>query len=156
MHLLADVVSKNGNLLLNVGPRGDGDIPDAARDTLLKVGAWLTVNGEAIYGTRPWTAFGEGPTETADGSFAESKAKPYTPRDFRFTAKNGLLYAIQMGWPQDGKATITSIRPDMAVRRVILLGSDAALRFEQTAAGLNLTLPEGAARRPAPVYRIET
>ncbi len=156
VHLLADVVSKNGNLLLNVGPRGDGDIPDAARDTLLKVGAWLTVNGEAIYGTRPWTAFGEGPTETADGSFAESKAKPYTPRDFRFTAKNGLLYAIQMGWPQDGKATITSIRPDMAVRRVILLGSDAALRFEQTAAGLNLTLPEGAARRPAPVYRIET
>ena len=96
MHLLADIVSKNGNLLLNVGPRGDGRIPDAARDTLLAVGGWLKTNGEAIYGSRPWNVFGEGPTETADGSFSESKAKPYTARDFRFTTKDGALYAIQM------------------------------------------------------------
>ena len=70
---------------------------------MLAVGAWLKTNGEAIYGTRPWTVFGEGPTETADGTFAESRAKPYTPRDFRFTTKPGLLYAIQLAAPEDGQ-----------------------------------------------------
>ncbi len=155
VHLLADVVSKNGNLLLNVGPRGDGRIPDAASDTLRAVGAWLAVNGEAIYGTRPWAVFGEGPTEIANGSFAESKAKPYTSRDFRFTTRDGLLYAIQMAWPDDGKATITAIRPDRPVRRVSLLGTDAPLPFEQTGEGLRLTLPVGAPRQAAYAYRIE-
>lgn len=155
VHLLADVVSKNGNLLLNVGPRADGRIPDAARDTLLAVGAWLKTNGEAIYGTRPWTVFGEGPTETADGTFAESRAKPYTPRDFRFTTKPGLLYAIQLSVPEDGRALITAIRPDSVVKRVGLLGTDAPVRFEQGRDGLALTLPANAPRQPANVYRIE-
>ncbi len=155
VHLLADVVSKNGNLLLNVGPRADGRIPEVARDTLLAVGGWLKTNGEAIYGTRPWRVFGEGPTETANGSFAESKAKPYTPRDFRFTTKPGLLYAIQLGQPDDSKLAIASIRRDTAVRRVSLLGSDAPVRFEQSDAGLMLTLPAGIAPQPANVYRLE-
>ena len=156
VHLLADVVSKNGNLLLNVGPRGDGQIPKTARDTLLGVGAWLKVNGEAIYGTRPWTVFGEGPTETASGSFAESKAKPYTAKDFRFTTRGGLLYAIQLAPPQTADVTITAIHRDMAVKRVGLLGTDVPLRFARTGDGLTLTLPAGIAPQPAHVYRIET
>jgi alpha-L-fucosidase len=150
------VVSKNGNLLLNVGPRGNGEIPAAARDTLLSVGAWLKINGEAIYGTRPWTVFGEGPTETANGSFAESKAKPYTEKDFRFTTRKDLLYAIQLAPPQTANATITAIHRDIAVKQVGLLGTDAPLRFAQTGDGLTLTLPAGVPLQPALVYRIQT
>ncbi len=156
IHLLADVVSKNGNLLLNVGPRGDGHMPEGARDTLLKMGEWLKVNGEAIYGSRPWTTFGEGPTETASGSFAESKAQPYTARDFRFTTNRGALYAIEMAWPDSGSVTIASIRPSTPIKAVRLLGSDAPVAFRQTEAGLVLTPPAGAPRQFAYVYRIET
>ena len=155
VYLLADIVSKNGNLLLNVGPHADGRIPDAARETLLAVGAWLKTNGEAIYGSRPWERFGEGPTETANGSFSESKVKPYTAQDFRFTTKDGLLYAIQMAEPDGPKAVITSLKPGRRVKSARLLGLDAPLAFEQTDAGLVLSLPENTLRQPASVYRIE-
>ena len=103
----------------------------------------------------PGRVFGEGPTETANGTFAESKAKPYTSRDFRFTTKPGLLYAIQLAAPEDGRALITAIRSDTAVKRVSLPGTNSPVRFEQTGAGLMLTLPEGIPRQPAAVYRIE-
>ncbi|ESQ82520.1 hypothetical protein AEAC466_16780 [Asticcacaulis sp. AC466] len=155
IHLLADVVSKNGNLLLNVGPHADGRIPDGAKDTLLKMGAWLKVNGDAIYGSRPWVIFGEGPTETASGTFAESKAKPYTANDFRFTVNDGVLYAIEMARPA-GEVTITSVRSDYPVKRVTLLGSSASIAFRQSDAGLTLTLPPDASEQLAYVWRIET
>ena len=136
MHLLADVVSKNGNLLLNVGPHADGRIPDAARDTLLAVGAWLKTNGEAIYGTRPWTVFGEGPTETANGTFAESKAKPYTARDFRFTTEAGTALRHPAGGAGRRPRAYHRDPPGHApVKRVSLLGTDAPVRFEQTRRG---------------------
>ncbi len=156
IHLLADVVSKNGNLLLNVGPHADGRIPDAARQTLLAMGAWLKTNGEAIYGARPWIVFGEGPTETANGTFSETKTKPYTAQDFRFTVKDGVLHAIEMAWPDEGHVTIASIRKDYPVKAVRLLGFDQPIAFRQSDQGLTLTLPEGAPRQPAYVYRIET
>ena len=155
IHLMADVVSKNGNLLLNVGPHADGRIPDGAKDTLLKMGAWLKVNGEAIYGSRPWVVFGEGPTETASGTFAESKAQPYTAQDFRFTVRDKVLYAIEMARPA-GEVTIASIGGDYPVMAVRLLGTDAPVVFRQGAAGLSLTLPAGAPEQLAYVYRIET
>ena len=155
IHLLVDVVSKNGNLLLNVGPHADGRIPEAARKTLLDMGAWLKINGEAIYGSRPWIVFGEGPTETANGTFAETKAKPYTAQDFRFTVKNGTLHAIQMAWPSSLSATITSIRQDYPVKAVRLLGRDQPIAFRQSDQGLTLTLPADVPRQSAYVYRIE-
>jgi len=155
VHLLADIVSKNGNLLLNVGPQADGRIPDAARDTLLAVGGWLKTNGEAIYGSRPWEIFGEGPTEPANGSFSESKAKPYTTRDFRFTTKAGALYAIQMAEPDGAKVVIASLKPERKVKSVRLLGVEAPLVFEQSSAGLAITPPERVPRQPASVYRID-
>src|SRR5512143_2043107 len=78
VQLLVDVVSKNGNLLLDIGPKADGTIPAAQEERLLAIGKWLDVNGEALYGTRPWKQFGEGPTQRAGGAFKEKDEKPYT------------------------------------------------------------------------------
>ena len=96
---LIDIVSKNGNLLLNIGPRPDGTITEEETQVLLGTGQWLDINGEAIYSTRPWKIFGEGPTESASGSFSDQK-KPFTAKDIRFTVKGEILYAIAMGKPE--------------------------------------------------------
>jgi len=82
---LADIVSKNGTLLLNFGPKPDGTITKADRDVLLGIGGWLKINGEAIYGTRPWKVFGEGPTDVPEGHFTDTTRKPFTAADIRFT-----------------------------------------------------------------------
>ncbi|SFS19084.1 alpha-L-fucosidase [Dyella sp. OK004] len=155
IHLLADVVSKNGNLLLNIGPRADGVIPQGAQDTLLKIGGWLKVNGEAIYGSKPWRQFGEGPTQVADGPFQDTKTKPYTAQDFRFTTHNGTLYAIELDWPADGKAVIRSLKPSDGVRSVRLLANGKAVAWKQQDDGLHVTLPAKPVGEYAYVLRIE-
>ena len=155
VHMLADVVSKNGNLLLNVGPRPDGTIPEEAQRILREIGAWLKVNGEAIYGSKPWTRFGEGPTEVSGGKFHEGEAKPFTPQDFRFTTAGGHLYAIELGWPQDGQVLIRSITPRMQVRSVRLLGLAKPVSFTQDDEGLHLHLPPVRTGAYAWVYRVD-
>jgi alpha-L-fucosidase len=158
IHQLADVVSKNGNLLLNIGPRSDGTIPDEAQQVLREVGAWLKVNGEAVYGTRPWKTFGEGPTKVAEGSFHDTETQPYTAQDFRFTKKGDVLYAIELGWPSNREAVIHSLgsasgdRPKIG--SVALLGSDAKLAFEQREDGLHIRLPEQSPGKYAYAFRI--
>jgi alpha-L-fucosidase len=137
---LVDIVSKNGSLLLNIGPRSDGTIPEEVQQILLAMGGWLSVNGEAIYGTRPWKVFGEGPTEVVTGSFKDTASKPFTGEDIRFTAKGKTLYAIALAWPEGGKLVVKSLA-DYPVKSVELLGSKAKLQWKRDAAGLTVQLP---------------
>lgn len=143
---LVDIISKNGCLLLNVGPKPDGTIPEQAQRILLDIGRWLDVNGEAIYGTRPWTVYGEGPTKVKGGSFNDTATNGYTPQDIRFTTKGDILYAIAMGWPDGGKLTIKSLarggaNGNLSVGSVKLLGSSASIPFTRDTSGLTLQLP---------------
>jgi alpha-L-fucosidase len=144
VHQLIDIVSKNGNLLLNIGPKSDGTIPDEVQKVLLDVGAWLEVNGEAIYGTRAWRIYGEGPTKVVAGSFHDTDTTHYTPEDFRFTSKGEALYVIGLGWPANAQAVIHALGQATGserVQSVALLGSDGKLQFEQSGDGLHVRLP---------------
>jgi alpha-L-fucosidase len=153
---LADIVSKNGNLLLNIGPRPDGTITDEETQTLLGTGKWLEINGEAIYGTRPWKQFGEGPTESASGSFADQKI-PFTAKDIRFTAKGDILYAIALGVPASGitvKALAATIGTQ-TVSSVELVGSNEKISWLQQKDGLNIKPSKTYPSENAVVYRIK-
>jgi alpha-L-fucosidase len=157
VHQLIDIVSKNGNLLLNIGPRSDGTIPDEVQKVLLDVGAWLGINGEAIYGTRPWRTYGEGPTKVAAGSFHDTDTAKYTAEDFRFTTKGDDVYAIGLAWPTSREAVIHSLAKTVGtepVQSVAMLGGDAKLRFEQRADGVHVQLPAEAPAKHAYVLRL--
>jgi alpha-L-fucosidase len=154
---LIDIVSKNGNLLLNIGPRSDGIIPEEVQQVLLDVGTWLNVNGDAIYGTRPWRNYGEGPTKVAAGSFHDTDTTHYTPEDFRFTTKAGALYVIGFAWPAKGEAVIHSLAATLgsqSVQTVSLLGSDAKPTFQQRPDGLHVQLPTQPPAKYAYVLRL--
>lgn len=116
---LADVVSKNGNLLINIGPRADGTIPEVMQSVLRETGAWLKVNGEAIYASRPFTTYKEG--------------------DFRFTRKGNAVYAIALEWPEDTTFTLASLAGHK-VQSVDLLGQ-GPVKFTQTSKGLTIAVP---------------
>jgi len=144
---LVDIVSKNGTMLLNIGPKADGTIPEQEQAMLRDIGAWLKVNGEAIYGTRPWKRYGEGPTRLAGGSFSDKQKKPgFTAADFRFTTRGKKLYAIALDWPEDGTLRIKSLASEAGrVKQVRLLGHSGRLEWSQEVDGLTVHLPS---RRP--------
>jgi len=155
---LIDVVSKNGNLLVNVGPRSDGTIPEQTQTTLREVGAWLKINGEAIYGTRAWSKFGEGPTAIVEGAFHDTETKAYTAQDFRFTAKGDAIYAIEMAWPESGEAVIHSLDAGALAGKTIvgvtLLGQAAPVQYQMGADGLHVKLPAQAPGKHAFAFKI--
>jgi alpha-L-fucosidase len=126
---------------------------------LRNVGGWLKVNGDAIYGTRPFTTFGEGPTQVKPGQFHDTDTVAYTPQDFRFTTKAGALYAIEMEWPTDGEAVIhtltNTVTGEKPVSAVTLLDTGAKLEFSQKADGLHITVPKVAPGKYAFAYRVD-
>jgi alpha-L-fucosidase len=152
IQMLIDIVSKNGNLMLSVPVRGDGTIDEDEVKFLEGLAKWMPANGEAIFGTRPWTTYGEGPSVSGPattGPFGGARdVRPYTAQDIRFTTKKDALYAFMMDWPGE-QATIASLasgKSPGAVQRVELLGHRGELQFTQDGDGLKVRLP---AEKPA-------
>jgi alpha-L-fucosidase len=154
---LADIVSKNGAMLLNIGPAPDGTIVAAERERLLAIGQFLAVNGEALYNTRPWTTYGEGPSEIEEGFFTDTFRPSYTPQDIRFTVRaatdrhGDLLYATALAWPEAGPLLIRTLGAHSPlygdIADVQLLGYRAPITWRRTAAGLEVDVPVD---RPSP------
>ena len=146
IHDLIDIVSKNGNLLLNVGPRADGTIPEEQQSILFDIGKWLKVNGEAIYETRCWKKFGEGDAEIPRGSWSDNTAVGYSIRDIRFTTKGNDFYVIVLDWDDSTGVLVKSLDKnaiaDAKIQNVQLLGSNEKIEWELTDAGLKLFFPK--------------
>jgi alpha-L-fucosidase len=159
---LVDIVSKNGNLLLNIPLRGDGTYDEKAAAFLDELEPWMTQNGESIFGTRPWVKFGEGPVaekdiKISDQGFNEAQYNGMDYRDIRFNQTRKYLYVTAMGWPEDGKLLIKSLAKKgphfkKSISSVYLLGY-GKLKARQTAAGLEVQLPKPC-NKIAPVLRI--
>jgi len=139
-------VSKNGNLLLNIPVRGDGTIDEDEVRFLEEMARWMGMNSEAIFSTRPWKIFGEGPTKIGEASLYQGKPRPYTPEDIRFTTKGDTLYAIVLGWPDSGKLTIkslasTSLYFQGEITSIELVGAGTGLKWTRDGSGLTMALP---------------
>ncbi|PZR24197.1 MAG: alpha-L-fucosidase [Citrobacter freundii] len=161
IHLLVDVVSKNGNLLLNVPVRGDGTIDEKEIAILEDIAAWMEINKESIFDTRPWKIFGEGPSAetsnpiTAQG-FNEGKVKQ-TAKDIRFNQKGKILYVTVMGKPEEDilvKSLGTTLSPGVRIKKVELLGSKAKLSWKQSAEGLQISKPSVIPNEIAVVFKV--
>ena len=140
IEMLIDIVSKNGTMLLNVLQRPDGTIDDEARYILEELATWFPICGEAIYGTRPWRVFGEGDTRVTIDGFTENKTE-WNSSDYRFTQKDGALYAFLMKAPESGVAVLKSLAPSEKVASVELLGA-GPVEFVQSFGVLTVQLPE--------------
>lgn len=163
LHVLIDIVSKNGVLLLNISPMADGTIPDIQQQVLLDIGSWLDKYGEAIYGTRPWYTFGEGPTKEPEGHFdfhREFLKIVYSAADVRYTKKDADIYATLLGWPGAGEeirlmAFAEDQLPEpLGVKEVSMLGADVELEWQLNDNGLTIHTPSMAPDEMAVVFKI--
>jgi len=161
VHTLIDIVSKNGQLLLNISPKADGVIPKAQQSSLLGVGKWLRANGEAIYNTRPFSTYGEGPKRLKSSGHFVQMAGEYNQDNIRFTTHKNTLYAIQMGWPgSNQKLLINTLakknRGKLMVTNVSVVDSPEEINWQLTEQGLEITSPFKAPNKIAISYKIET
>lgn len=158
IQMLVDIVSKNGNMMLNIPLRGDGSPDEMELQVVEEIGQWMRQNGESIYGTRPWKIFGEGPALesvaalSAQG-FNEGKGKPFTSEDIRFASKGGTLFATVMGWPPTGIVRIATLafsspHYPQAIHKVELVGTTQPLKFDRTVDGLLVYFPENSLPLP--------
>lgn len=146
---IVDVVSKNGVYLLNIGPKPDGTIPEYEINVLKEIGDWLKINGEAIYGTRPWKIYGEGPTEIQEGEFTDTKRPEFTSQDIRFTSKEDIIYAIVLGKIENSKIIIKSLGKKeiekgapVKIEKIEILGYKKEIKWERNDEALLINLPE--------------
>ena len=161
IRMLVDVVSKNGNLLLNIPVKGDGTIDNKERVVLADIKAWMDINSESIYGTRTWKTFGEGPlAEAANPMTAQgfNEGQAYSAQDVRYVEKDGKVYATIMAWPSAGSFSfkafsIAETSYSGEVDKVTLLGG-GDVEFTQDINGLNVTIPSVKPNAIAPVFRI--
>ncbi|WP_017446900.1 alpha-L-fucosidase [Gayadomonas joobiniege] len=158
--ILIDIVAKNGLMLLNVPPDPDGSIPQEMQDMLIKMGDWLKINGEGIYGTRPWKSFGEGPTRIKGGGHKVEKQKiAYTEKDIRFTRKgDDTLYMFVMDKPSDD-ILVKTLGSDLtlldgAIENISMLGSSQTVEWQQTPDGLKIKKPKQIPNEFAVGYKI--
>jgi len=166
LHAFLDRISKNGNLLLNISPKSDGTIPQEQKDVLLAMGAWLKKYGEAVYTTRAWEKYGEGPTKMGAAYGVMTAPAAGTAKDVRYARSkdNTTLYAILLGWEEDQKeiklTTLASSRIDLKnLKSVELINGEAGkylpLAFKQDAEGLIVSLPERSFEEPAYVIKLD-
>ena len=156
---LIDIVSKNGCLLLNIGPKADGTIPDEAKSILAGMGAWLKLNGEAIYDTRPWKVFGEGPTKVCAGNHSEKDNPDNVAADIRFTSKGDTLYAIALAWPENGVFRIESLANEnpyesQAIKSVEFVSGSKAVQWRQNKKALVIRTKEEKPCEAAYVFKV--
>ncbi|GAA3615295.1 alpha-L-fucosidase [Flavivirga amylovorans] len=157
---LIDIVSKNGCLLLNIGPKADGTIPQESEDILTNMGKWLSVNGEAIFETRPWKIYGEGPTKVSKGHHSEKENKLATAKDIRFTTKENYLYATALNWSEDGTYTIKSLAKNNPydsrnIESVEFISGTNNIIWEQTSEGLAIKVEGNKPCEAAYVFKIQ-
>jgi len=164
LHVLIDIVSKNGVLLLNISPMANGTIPEVQKNVLLNMGDWLSKYGESIYATRPWYTFGEGPTKEPEGHFKNAREFlkiKYSAKDVRYTTKGNVIYATLLGWPGNNenimlKSFATGEWKDKKeITNVTLLGCDAKIDHTLTDEGLRVTTPAEPIDDMAIVFKIE-
>ncbi len=161
--MFVDIISKNGCLLLNIGPRADGTIPKEDERILLEIGEWMKKNEEAIYGTYPYRESGEGPTVVEEGQFTDKTATKYTEQDIRFTRKGGSLYAFALVPPKNGMLSITTLAKKDAshkanfsgkIRRISLLETQEETSFERTGEAVHIKFTPVETNHPI-VFKIE-
>ncbi len=148
IHWPVDAVSKNGTFILNIPGKPDGTIDSEEKAIVESIGKWIQTNGEAIYATRPWKTFGEGPNSVKPGSFAGPSTASLDAKDIRFTRnkRGDVVYAIFLGWPMGKKFHIKSLGTASQfnpgkVAHVELLGCVDKLEWNQLAESLTVEKP---------------
>jgi alpha-L-fucosidase len=159
VHTLIDVVSKNGTMLLSVPQMPDGTLDSQEESILDDIGKWMAINSEAIYGSRPWKQFGEGP-EAPPREMIDLRIRPsLTPDDIRFTTRNGKLYVFVLGWPQKSAIEIKALGSAAGlwtekINNIRLIGSDEKLKWSAGAGALQITRPARAPHEFALTFEI--